>query len=133
MQFRTNGIAVGEPAAFYDGSAAFTTTALGAATNLIAAEYAGDWLNPAATNHLNQVVASDAPVITGSRLLGGTNFQFSFSGPIGRTYQTWSATNLASPGGWSIVLSNSFGTAQSVFGEYNLPQAPARFYGGVSP
>ena len=133
VQFRTNGVAAGGPVALGNGLVTFVTQVLGPGTNRVAAEYAGDSLNPATTNFLNQFVAYAAPFISDSRFLGGINFQFRFGGPAGQPYRVLSTTNLAYPGSWSSVLSNAFGAGLSVFVEDDLPQTPARFYRVVSP
>ncbi|MEI6074892.1 MAG: phospholipase C, phosphocholine-specific [Verrucomicrobiota bacterium] len=133
VQFKTNGVAVGAPVTLGNGSAAFGTQTLKAGTNWIAAEYSGDWLNPAATNYLTQAVAYGVPVISESRAWGGAHFQFSFTGPAGQPYRVLSTTNLAQPGSWSLVLTNSFGAAQAVFTETNAAAKSSRFYRVVSP
>ena len=133
IQFRTNGIAAGGPVALGNSMVTFVTQTLGVGTNGITAEYSGDWLNPAGTNNLFQIVNYMAPTISGSRISGGTNFEFSIKGPAGQPYRVLSTTNLSQPIIWSQVLSNTFGTGASEFLESNLPQSPVRFYRVVSP
>ena len=133
VQFRTNGIAAGTPILLTNGTASFATSALGFGTNLVTAEYAGDFLNPPATNWLTQIVTYGTPVVSFSRILAGGDFQFSFNGPSGQPYRVLSTTNLASPGSWTTVHSNFFGNSDGVFSETNVTKNSSRFYRVVSP
>ena len=83
VQFRTNGVAAGNPVPLTNGTASFTTQPLGCGDALVSVEYGGDGLNPAQTNVVDEVILPPAPTIT----LNGSN-------PL----TNWLGTALADPG-----------------------------------
>jgi hypothetical protein len=142
VQFATNGIAFGSPAALTNGTASMSTTQLLRGTNLVTAIYSGDAQNQPSTNSLNQVVTNHPPVAGGSftlyvtlgtpvtvQIVGGknsptdvdgdalviTNVSGAVNGTVTTdgTSVTYTATNAATNDSFTYIVSDGFGGSAS--------------------
>ncbi|HEY4416565.1 MAG TPA: phospholipase C, phosphocholine-specific [Verrucomicrobiae bacterium] len=79
------------------------------------------------------VIAETPPIISGSKIMAGGNFQFTFSGPAGQPYTVMTTTNLSPTEIWNVLLSDHFDTNPAVFIETNILGQSMRFYRVISP
>ena len=87
------------------------------------------------TSVASLVVVYQAPNITGTPTIQGAgDFQFSFSGPAGQTYQVLASDDLAAPPAvWTVVGSGTFGNTNALFTDSGATHHPGRFYIVKSP
>ena len=77
----------------------------------------------------------NGPLLTGSTILSGGNFQFTFTGTAGASYSVWFTTNLALPfSAWTAAGSATLTTpGQFQFTATPTPGTPAGYYRVTSP
>jgi hypothetical protein len=73
------------------------------------------------------------PELTGGMFVGGGQFQLTFSGASGQTYQVLTSTNVALPlASWTPLTSGTFGASPAIYVDTGATNAN-RFYRVTSP
>ena len=72
VQFRTNGVAAGDPVTLDNGAASFSTALLSPGTNSITAEYAGNANFTGSTNTLNPPQVVTEPLVASTHIVGAS-------------------------------------------------------------
>jgi phospholipase C len=113
VQFKTNGIAWGNPIASTGGIASLSIDGLPPGTNTVSAEYSGDTLNLPWTNSLAQIVTNQSAADYFDQTnrvtlnISTTNVALNFFGVAGDQYIVERSTNLTCGSCWVPISTNT--------------------------